>query len=125
MMSEPRTHQMNVPEINNLLIQNHVLASQITTTIPLLAGLKDTPPNMRRVLEETLSTLDLKNPGPAEPLPLTQIENDGDLATVSYPLKQLAKAAQMVRNEMAGLLEPTVPEPQSQAKLDTAQTANV
>jgi uncharacterized membrane protein YccC len=113
MMGEPRSHQMNVPEINNLLIQNHVLASQTTATVPLLAALKSTPPNMRRALDETVQMLDLKNPAPVETVPPAAIENEGDLATVSYPLKQLVKAAQMVRHEMAGLTEQTVPMPKA------------
>lgn len=111
MMSEPRSHQMNVPEINNLLIQNHVLASQITATIPLLAAASTTPPNTRRALEEAIATLDLTHAGPTEPLPAAQVENDGELAVVSYPVKQVMKAAQMVRNEMMGLSQATVPEP--------------
>ena len=48
MMSEPKSHQVNVPELNNLLIQNHVLASQITAAIPTLAALPQTPARCAR-----------------------------------------------------------------------------
>ena len=109
MMSEPQSHQLNVPEMNHLLIQNHVLASQITAIVPLLAGLSQTPPNVQRALDAVQGMLDLEaTQWPALP---DTIENDGDLAQLSYPVKQLAKAAQMVRSEMSGLSEATVPEP--------------
>lgn len=39
MMLEPKAQQKFVPEINDLLIQSHVIASQITAAAPLLAGL--------------------------------------------------------------------------------------
>ena len=51
MMSEPKSHQVNVPELNNLLIQNHVLASQITAAIPTLAALPQTPAPVREALD--------------------------------------------------------------------------
>jgi uncharacterized membrane protein YccC len=133
MMSEPRSHQMNVPEVNNLLIQNHVLASQITAAIPLLATIKSIPPNMRRALDDALTNLDLKKPAPSALISLTDIENEGELATVSYPVKQLIKAAHMVRREMSGLMEQTVPlpkeatasEPKPPAQVNTANPASV
>jgi len=111
MMSEPKSHQLNVPEINNLLIQNHILASQITAAVPMLAGLHEIPPNMRQTLEGVSAALDPQASG-APPLP-TSIENEGDLAALSYPVKQIVKAATMIRQEMAGFAEPTVPEPKA------------
>ncbi|MFA4914469.1 MAG: FUSC family membrane protein [Burkholderiaceae bacterium] len=109
MMSEPESHQVDVPEMNNLLIQNHVLASQISAVVPLLAGLPSTPPNIQRTLDAVQAMLDLKGERWA-PLPAS-LENQGELATLSYPVKQMVKAAQMVRTEMAGLSEATVPVP--------------
>lgn len=109
MMSEPESHQVNVPEMNNLLIQNHVLASQITATVPLLARLPATPPNIQRTLDAVAAMLDMNGTRWA-PLPAS-IVNEGDLASLSYPVKQMVKAAQMVRTEMAGLNEATVPAP--------------
>ena len=38
MMLEPKSAQKFVPELNDLLVQSHVLASQITATAPLLRG---------------------------------------------------------------------------------------
>lgn len=121
MMSEPKTHQLNVPEMNHLLIQNHVLASQITATVPLLAGLKETPPNIQRTLDTVEAMLDLDSTQWA-PLPAS-IENEGELATLSYPVKQLVKAAQMVRAEMSGLSEATVPGPAAASSESVAADA--
>ena len=39
MMLEPKAHQKFVAELNDLLIQSHVLASQITAAAPLLQSL--------------------------------------------------------------------------------------
>ena len=58
MMSEPKSHQVNVPELNNLLIQNHVLASQITAAIPTLAALPQTPAPVREALDGMARLLD-------------------------------------------------------------------
>ncbi|SAI34204.1 membrane protein [Bordetella ansorpii] len=106
MMSEPQSHQVNVPEFNNLLIQNHVLASQITASIPTLAGLPQTPENMRIALECILDLLDENRPAPAT-LP-TQFETEGELAALAYPLKQMLRAGTQIRQELIGLAEPTV-----------------
>jgi uncharacterized membrane protein YccC len=111
MMREPKSHQINVPEMNNLMLQNHVLASQITATVPLLAALPVTPPNVQRTLDSVSAMLDLDcAQWPAMPA-ASAIENTGDLAILAYPVKQLARAAHMVRSEMTGLAEATVPTP--------------
>ena len=47
-----------MPELNNLLIQNHVLASQITATIPILAALPQTPAPVREALDGMARLLD-------------------------------------------------------------------
>lgn len=111
MMSEPQSHQVNVPEFNNLLIQNHVLASQITAAVPLLAGLAQTPEPMRQALEGMLQLLDDSQPPPGE-LP-AQFDTDGELAALAYPLKQMLRASSLIRQELAGL-EDAVPGPAAQ-----------
>lgn len=102
MMSEPRSRQQFVPELNNLLIQNHVLASQTTAAVPTLATLQQPPPpSIRQSLDAVLIMLDPARP-PVPPLP-EQIANQGELAMLSYPIKQMVKAAQMIRQECAAL----------------------
>ncbi|MBO9354472.1 FUSC family protein [Bordetella petrii] len=104
MMSEPRSHQVNVPEFNNLLIQNHIMASQITAAVPLLAGLKQTPDSMRQALAGMVDMLDGSRPAPDD-LP-SQFDTDGDLAALAYPLKQMLRAAAQIRQEMTAVADP-------------------
>lgn len=113
MMSEPRSHQMNVPEFNNLLIQNHIMASQTTAAIPLLAGLQQTPEPIRQALKGMVELLDDKSPAPTG-LP-TQFDTTGDMAALAYPLKQMLRAATQIRQEMAAVDDPPQSRPSAVA----------
>ncbi|OZI79330.1 FUSC family protein [Bordetella genomosp. 2] len=104
MMSEPRSHQANVPEFNNLLIQNHIMASQITAAIPLLAGLKQPPESMQQAFAGMADLLDESRPAPDE-LP-SQFDTGGELAALAYPLKQMLRAATQIRQEMTAVADP-------------------
>jgi uncharacterized membrane protein YccC len=106
MMSEPNSHQLSVPELNNLLIQNHVLASQITAAIPILAALPKTPEAVQLALNGMVDLLDEKRPQIATTLP-TQFDTAGEQAALAYPLKQMLKAAHMIRQELQALADPT------------------
>lgn len=106
MMSEPKSHQLSVPELNNLLIQNHVLASQITAAIPILAALPRTPEAVQLALNGMVDLLDEKRPQIATTLP-TQFDTAGEQAALAYPLKQMLKAAHMIRQELQALADPT------------------
>ncbi|HYG41711.1 MAG TPA: FUSC family membrane protein [Bordetella sp.] len=104
MMSEPRSHQVDVPEFNNLLIQNHIMASQIAAAVPILAGLKHSPEPMRRALAGIVDLLDDSRPAPMD-LP-NQFDTEGELATLAYPLKQMLRASNQIRQEMAAVADP-------------------
>lgn len=91
MMDEPVAQQRNVPEVNALLIQNHVLASQISASIPILANLERVPPNVGRALDAIQALL-----ANQDATPPASVETDGDLATLAYPLKQMMRAAQAI-----------------------------
>jgi len=106
MMSEPKSHQLSVPELNNLLIQNHVLASQITAAIPILAALPKTPEAVQLALNGMVDLLDEKRPQIATTLP-TQFDTAGEQAALAYPLKQMLKASHMIRQELQALADPT------------------
>ncbi|WP_415789036.1 FUSC family protein [Bordetella tumulicola] len=113
MMSEPQSHQLNVPEYNNLLIQNHIMASQITAAIPLLASLKETPAAMQQALTGMVDLLDDKSPAPID-LP-NQFDTTGDMAALAYPLKQMLRASTQIRREMAGVADPPQSRPATAA----------
>jgi len=109
MMSEPRSHQVNVPEFNNLLIQNHIMASQITAAIPLLATLEETPEPIRIALRGIVELLDANGETP-DNLP-SQFDTTGDMAALVYPLKQMLRAASQIRQEMAAVDDPPLSRP--------------
>jgi uncharacterized membrane protein YccC len=57
MMIEPKAHQRFVPELNDLLVQAHVLGAEITAAAPLLRGIPaDTPE--RNALSAALAAID-------------------------------------------------------------------
>ncbi len=103
MMDEPVRRQRHVPELNNLLIQHHALASQISAVVPILAQLDHVPDGIRQALDATQAYLEDRDM--AAP---TTLETEGELATLAYPLRQMVKAAGLIRHEMRGL-EPDVP----------------
>ncbi|MYN13595.1 FUSC family protein [Pusillimonas sp. TS35] len=98
MMDEPVRRQRNVPELNHLLIQNHVLALQITSAIPILASLRTVPPGIQASLDAIAAYLRDENASPP-----ASIETEGELATLAYPLRQMMKAAELIGHEMRGL----------------------
>ncbi|NYT58740.1 FUSC family protein [Alcaligenaceae bacterium] len=101
MMDEPIKRQANVPELNNLLIQNHVLASQITSAMPVLASLPAVPEGIQKSLDSVGLYLNDQDANPP-----ASIETEGELATLAYPLRQMVKASQLIRQEMRGLDTP-------------------
>lgn len=105
MMTEPVRRQRHVPELNHLLIQFHIMSSQISAAIPLLATLPAVPQGIQQSLDAIDALLQDKNAeAPAS------IETEGELAALAYPLRQMVKAAQLIRQEMRGL-EPPEPLP--------------
>lgn len=98
MMDEPAKHQRNVSALNNLLIQNHVMVSQLMSAVPVLASLQQVPPGIDaslKAIQAYLNDQDTETPG--------SLETEGDLATLAYPLKQMLKASALIRQEMKGL----------------------
>ncbi|MGB6008943.1 FUSC family membrane protein [Castellaniella sp.] len=98
MMDEPTRRQRHVPEFNRLMIQHHALASQIAAVIPQLALLDAEPDGIRQALA---ATDDFLADRPAAPPNV--IETDGDHAALAYPLRQMIKAAQQIRDNMQAL----------------------
>ncbi|RDU97166.1 FUSC family protein [Trinickia dinghuensis] len=57
MMLEPKAQQRFVPEMNDLLVQSHVLAAHITAAAPLLRGMVQREPDGSQALQRALSTV--------------------------------------------------------------------
>ncbi len=98
MMDEPVKRQNNVPELNNLMIQFHVLALQISAAVPILANLHTVP----KGVQESLAAVERYLEG-NDASPPASIETEGELASLAYPLRQMVKASQLVRQEMRGV----------------------
>jgi uncharacterized membrane protein YccC len=103
MMDEPIRRQHKLPELNHLLIQNHVLALQITNAIPILAGLQTVPDSVQQTLDAIGQDLRDEDANPP-----ASLETGGELATLAYPLRQMVKAAELIRQEMKGLADTAV-----------------
>ncbi|MFP4906556.1 AraE protein, partial [Paraburkholderia sp. BR14261] len=81
MMLEPKAAQKFVPELNDLLVRSHVLASQITATAPLLRSTAraDQPEVKLDALERALSCVrenlvaaEAGTPAPADQADITK-----------------------------------------------------
>ena len=101
MMEEPVKRQNNVPELNNLMIQFHVLALQISAAVPILASLATVPEGVQKSLDAVGNYLEGSDAHPP-----ASIETEGELASLAYPLRQMVKAAQLVQQEMRGVATP-------------------
>lgn len=122
MMSEPASQQQHVALLNNLLIQNHILASQISASIPLLASLKEIPEGVNTALTAIQADLSF-NEAPE----VGSIETDNELAMLAYPLRQMLKAAQLIRHDMRGFIlssGPPSPKQIAQVKAEDDETPN-
>jgi len=112
MSNEPVRQQRKVPELNHLLIQNHVLAQQISAAVPQLAQLREIPPG----IQLALNTIDTLLAGHEADTGIS-LETEGELAALAYPLRQMLKAAQLIRQEMRALepAEEVIPPPRTLA----------
>src|SRR5699024_7325624 len=101
MVAEPAKRQHHVPELNHLMIQNHVLILQISASIPLLAELDQVPDG----IQSSINTVEALLEG-NEAEPPTSIETEGELAALAYPMRQMVLAAQLIAQEMVALKKP-------------------
>jgi len=101
MANEPISQQQKMPELNHLLMQNHILALQISAAVPLLAQLPQWPPG----IQLALNTIDTLLAGHDAHTNLS-LETEAELAALAYPLRQMLKAAQLIRQEMRALEPP-------------------
>ncbi|MCP1712558.1 putative membrane protein YccC [Kerstersia gyiorum] len=103
MTREPRSRQVLVPEVNNLVIQNHILASQMASIIGALAELPATPPAIQQALDQFFGLLDPNRPAADITLAPSAADTDADTANLTFPMRQLLKAGLLARRELAAL----------------------
>lgn len=101
MMLEPKSRQKHVPAFNSLLIQNHMLASQIAAVMNILFSMRQPPADLIAHMEELVSVLSVKQQHEmgknlAEigipPLPGSITSNQ--FPDLIYPVKQLQRSVQ-------------------------------
>ncbi len=99
MMLEPRSRQMHVAKYNDLMIQCHMLASQISAIISLGMGTTPLPAPVADYLGAVVPSLTgLADAPPAPSLTPAILDNlPGELA---YPLRQMQKSLQLVQTDL-------------------------
>ena len=99
MMLEPESRQKNVAEFNNLLIQNHMLASQIAAVMTTLLSMTQPPEVVIRHLSALLASFDPSSADKSiEPLP--KEVSDHKFPDLTYPMKQLQRSVNVVHQEL-------------------------
>jgi uncharacterized membrane protein YccC len=107
MMLEPKSRQKHVPAFNNLLIQNHMLASQITAVMNILLTMPTPPADILTYLDDLAAVLIVKqqlaiNSTPVEislpALPASMTSHA--YPDLLYPLKQLRRSVQSLYEEI-------------------------
>lgn len=98
MMLEPKARQWQVVELNNIVIQNHMLSSQIAAATTVLLTLPTIPSASTDFMHELLPQLlpDPEQPTPAVPKSLLH----GEFPELTYPLKQLQRSVSIINTEM-------------------------
>ncbi len=118
MMDEPERQQVNVPELNNLLTQHHILMSQITAAAPVLSALDDVPPGIQGSLDTVAAQLDNQDhEAPAS------IETGGELSALAYPVRQMVRASHLIRQDTQRLNATSNQSPQASSRLNTSRSS--
>ena len=99
MMLEPRARQWHVIEFNNLMIQTHMLASQINAVMQALTTSPQTNPIVTDHLAQIIPHLQADQSHPLPPLPYPIV--DGSLPNFAYPMTQLQKTIVNIDAEIA------------------------
>jgi hypothetical protein len=131
MMREPKSKRRYVPELNNLLIQSHVLTSQLTAAAPLIASIGSPEPQaIRQALDAIRQHLSDAGPADsaAQPVPtfqalaqaldemaVTAEKADGtsseeihDVKLLAYQCKQMLRSSSLIRQDANAIHLPTV-----------------
>ena len=98
MMLEPKSRQWHVIELNNIVIQNHMLSSQISAAATVLINSPKIPEASIEFLNALLPQLLPAPEKPTPPVPKSLL--DGTLPDLTYPLKQLQRSITLINEEI-------------------------
>ncbi len=110
MMLEPRTRQWHVVEFNNLMIQTHMLASQINAVMHVLTTSAQANPIVTHHLSQIVPHLQADRSSPLPALHTSIV--DGSLPNFAYPMTQMQKTIINIDDEIAIIhsnISPTQP----------------
>ena len=114
MMLEPKSRQWHVIELNNIVIQNHMLSSQISAVATVLMSSPNIPEASTEFLNALLAQLLPAPEHPTPPVPKSLL--DGTLPELTYPLKQLHRSIALMNEEITVIYD------QSQVKSGVTET---
>ena len=114
MMLEPKSRQWHVIELNNILIQNHMLSSQISAVATVLMSSPNIPEASTEFLNALLAHLLPAPDHPTPPVPKSLL--DGTFPELTYPLKQLQRSIALMNEEITVIYD------QSQVKSGVTET---
>ena len=98
MMLEPKSRQWHVIELNNIVMQNHMLSSQISAVTTVLMSSSKIPAASTEFLNALLPQL---LPAPEHPTPsIPKSLLDGTFPALTYPLKQLQRSIVLINAEI-------------------------
>jgi uncharacterized membrane protein YccC len=98
MMLEPKSRQWHVIELNNIVMQNHMLSSQISAVTTVLLGSPKIPQASTEFLNALLPQL---LPAPEQPTPaVPKALLDGTFPALTYPLKQMQRSIMLINTEI-------------------------
>lgn len=102
MILEPESRQQHVAEFNNLLIQSHMLASQIAAVMTTLLAMPHPPASVIEHLTGLVNAFGSLNENhKLEPLPQEIIEHK--YPELTYPMKQLQRSVNLAHQELAAV----------------------
>lgn len=102
MLSEPKSHHINIASLNRLVMSLNTMSSQINSLGPLLLSLEKLDEDLVQQFDYILALLQSPNEGNAPETP-ANLENTIEKQPLMLPVKQMQKAAQTIRQEMQTL----------------------
>ena len=100
-MSEPDKRQMDIIRLNRILLEADALASQINSMVPLMIQFDDIPEGLEKNIDYVYNMLTLKPfENQEEPPP---IESGQEYISMRFPIKQMYKASQVLKQEATAL----------------------